>query len=67
MPVFNDTWVSLMVTETLEGSDYVYDLYAANKLYTGNDGSQIGLVLILMEVKLTNPLQVHSKKLDIIV
>ena len=42
MPVFNDTWVSLMVTETLEGSDYVYDLYAANKLYTGNDGSQIG-------------------------
>jgi hypothetical protein len=42
VPVFNDTWVSLMVTETLEGSDYVYDLYVANKLYTGNDGSQIG-------------------------
>ena len=41
MPVFNDTWVSLMVTET-SGSTSVYNLYAANKLYTGNDGSQIG-------------------------
>jgi hypothetical protein len=42
MPVFNDTWVSLMVTETPSGGDYIYTLYAANKLYTGNDGSQIG-------------------------
>jgi len=42
MPVFNNTWVSLMVTEIASGSEYVYNLYTANKLYTGNDGSQIG-------------------------
>jgi hypothetical protein len=42
MPVFNDTWVSLMVTETPSGGDYIYTLQAANKLYTGNDGAQIG-------------------------
>jgi hypothetical protein len=42
MPVFNNTWVSLMITEIPSRYDYIYTLHAANKLYTGNDGAQIG-------------------------
>ena len=63
MPVFNDTWVSLMVTEVTSGSAYVYNLYAANKLYTGNDGSQIGFYQSSSCVGLTASIDVGTLQL----
>jgi len=39
LPFFDEGWWSVMITS---GSSNGYDLYAANKIYNGNDGTSIG-------------------------
>ena len=43
LPFFNGDWWSVMVTSgSLNGNESEYNLYAANKIYNGKDGTKIG-------------------------